>query len=591
ADAAQSVPPGAWNVLLSDGTRLAEPVGWAAPAGRRGTVRVFAADFTGDGKDDVARLTRAGEWVVGVSDGQSFTTSVWDTWPRVLPHSVRVGDFDGDGKADVAALTRAGELRVGLSTGAGFNSSAWATRFTGRWTRLLVGDFNGDGKDDLAGLRAGSWQVAVSAGTGFEVQTWGAWADRLRPGRILAGDFNGDGRADVVGVTLRGELRVGWSDGSAFQTAAGGSVWPDARRFLAGDFNGDGTDEIVERRKSQVRIASLANFPTLEEHELGWSPAPARPYGWAADFDGDGRPDLVSRTGAGAWFVTRLPDGWVPKTRVWFYPYPGEIAPYASGAPWNPDFARNFIDVTPSYLHRGMNFNTRAAFTEYVYTYYGVLRGWYSEALAEGLTDRDAFRAFLRAKLDEKITEVRPALETKYPGLTDTQYRLLMTLNLVNGHFRFATGERVRTLFGLVGAPDGNCGHIAWTVQALALIQDIPATHYHLTEQFDTPYGRFAAGHNLVFADGLLLDAEIGVAFNIGSLQELGAISPSSRLPRLLAQGRVLGFYNWLNSPPVRGEQLARGEDGGGIAYYYWFYLWGLDQGATQIRRIAPLTR
>src|SRR5215208_4077875 len=109
ADAARSVPPGAWHVLLSDGTRLAEPVRWADPAGRRGTVRVFAADFTGDGKADVARLSRAGEWVVGVSDGQSFAPAVWDVWPRVLGNSVRVGDFDGDGKADVAAMTAAGE--------------------------------------------------------------------------------------------------------------------------------------------------------------------------------------------------------------------------------------------------------------------------------------------------------------------------------------------------------------------------------------------------------------------------------------------------------------------------------------------------
>jgi hypothetical protein len=371
--------------------------------------------------------------------------------------------------------------------------------------------------------------------------------------------------------------------------AAGGRFGRRRGQFLGGDYDGDGTAEIAERFGSRVRVASLVNFPAVEEHELGWSPG--RSYPKAADFDGDGRNDLASRTGTGAWFVTRLPDGWVPATRVWFYPYAGEVAPYADGAPWNPDFDRKFVEATPSYLHRGMNFNTRSAFTEYVYTYHRVLRGWHSEALALGLTERDAFRAFLRGKLDQKIAEVRPALEAKYPGLTDTQYRLLMTLNLVTGHFRFAAGTHIPSFLALVAAPDGNCGHIGRLVLELALIQDIPATDYALTERFDTPYGPFSTGHNLVFAGGLLLDAEINAAFQIGSFRELNAIWPTSRLPRLLAQDRVLGFYNWLNSPPVRAEQLNRGEDGGGIAYYYWFYLWGLDQGATQLRRIAPLAR
>src|SRR5262245_23069269 len=403
ADAARSVPPGAWHVFLSDGTRFGEPVRWADAAGRRGTVRVFAADFTGDGKDDVARLTRAGEWVVGVSDGQAFTPSVWDSWPRVLAHSVRVADFDGDGKADVAALTRAGELLVDLSTGTGFHSSVWATGLTGRWQRLLAGDFNADGKADLAGLRDGSWVIAVSTGTGFDVRTWGTWADRIRPGRILAGDFNGDGRTDIAGVTFDDWVRVEWSDGSTFRTEVGGPVWPKARRFLAGDFNGDGTDEIAEWWASRVQIASLANFPIVDEYELGWNPAPARPFGWAADFDGDGRPDLASRTGAGAWFVTRLPDGWVPKTRVWFYPYPGEQVAYGAGAPWLPQLDRKWVNFTPSHLLGGMNFNTRRAFTNYVYTYYSVLRAWHSEALVLGLRDPAAYRAFLRDNLDAKF--------------------------------------------------------------------------------------------------------------------------------------------------------------------------------------------
>ena len=51
-------------------------------------------------------------------------------------------------------------------------------------------------------------------------------------------------------------------------------------------------------------------------------------------------------------------------------------------------------------------------------------------------------------------------------------------------------------------------------------------------------------------------------AFNIGSLDALESISPGNRLSSLLTNGKVYGFYNWLNSPPVRHEQLSRGQDG-----------------------------
>jgi hypothetical protein len=284
-------------------------------------------------------------------------------------------------------------------------------------------------------------------------------------------------------------------------------------------------------------------------------------------------------------------DGRVPVAKVAYYPHSGEIPPYASGAPWNPDFPRKFVQATSSWLHSQMNFNSRSTFTNYVYTYFGVLRGWITEAYVLGITEHDALQAFLLVKLNEKFAEVRPTLEIAYPGLTENKYRVLMSMNLSSGHFRFAPGRVVRSLFDLLAVNDGNCAHLARTVQELTIIQGMTPRHIALLENFGTPYGQFSTGHNLTMVEGMIVDAEINVAFDIGTSGAFWNISGPSRLPRLFVDHKVYGFYNWLNSPPVRAEQLARGEDGGAIAYYYWFYLWGLDSGSTRIITVQAMPR
>ena len=46
---------------------------------------------------------------------------------------------------------------------------------------------------------------------------------------------------------------------------------------------------------------------------------------------------------------------------------------------------------------------------------------------------------------------------------------------------------------------------------------------------------------------------------------------------------RAFGFYDWYLQPNVRQDQLARGVDGGIIAFYYQYYLAGIGQGNTNL--------
>lgn len=228
--------------------------------------RVFAADFNGDGKADLATLSPNGaggwsDWVaLELSTGTGFQSTVW----RVATaqhirnggqggYLVQVGDFNGDHKADFITVSPNGGggwrdwYALELSTGTGFVSAAWTSptpmhmRNGGPdFYRVLVADFNGDGKDDVATvspLGAGGWRdwiaMDISTGTSFASTVWTATTPlHMRNGgtgdhRVIAADFNGDGKADIASITATGG--GGWHDWVAMELSTGTSfastVW------------------------------------------------------------------------------------------------------------------------------------------------------------------------------------------------------------------------------------------------------------------------------------------------------------------------------------------------------------------------------
>jgi len=199
-----------------------------------GTETPLVGDFNGDGKDDIVSFTggRNADVYVALSNGSSFvgTGVKWhDNFAAGTEYPL-VGDFNGDGKDDIAGLTRGttGDVYVALSSGAGFGAGVkWHDWFSINSELPVAGDWNGDGKDDLATFTRGTTgdvYVTFSTGTGFS-GTGLKWHDFFCINSELpfAGDLDGDGKDDIVSFArgAAGNVYAARSDGTSFV----GSNW------------------------------------------------------------------------------------------------------------------------------------------------------------------------------------------------------------------------------------------------------------------------------------------------------------------------------------------------------------------------------
>ena len=221
---------GAWQVLTSTGSAF-NPSRFGRWNSELTWTNVFAADFTGDGKDDLVGQRSDTAWVVAASTGTAFASTVWTFFSS--GEFATVGDFNADGRADVAVRNAAnGAWRVLTSFGAGFTAvkfGTWATDTT--WSNVRAGDFDADGRTDLVGQRAdGAWLVSRSTGTSFTPAT--VWTYLATSQFATVGDFNGDGRSDVVVRNLtNGAWRLLLASTSSAFTSTKAGEWPTAKAW------------------------------------------------------------------------------------------------------------------------------------------------------------------------------------------------------------------------------------------------------------------------------------------------------------------------------------------------------------------------
>ena len=251
-----------------------------------GQVHPAIADFNGDGKLDLvipglgtsAFGASQVAWylLLGKGDGTFQTPSIVP-FTGIMPLSVVAGDFNGDGKTDLAAAAydNTGNPWLEIAPGNGdgtFQTPVLSQLPATSGTVLLAADVNGDGKLDI--VVAGSCLYLNLTGTGASESNAGV--------TVMLGDGKGNFTIGfdttepnyVSDATLAGVLETGRLDlveatisFSSADTAPSGAIQIRPN-------NGDGTFG-----SPIVLPTSTSGVPTDVT---------------AADFNGDGRPDIAT---------------------------------------------------------------------------------------------------------------------------------------------------------------------------------------------------------------------------------------------------------------------------------------------------------
>lgn len=194
------------------------------PAVRLGGV--VAADFDGDGRDDVATF-RAGLWVIRLSaDGRVIRSSYGKAGDIPV-----AGDWDGNGYAGLGLVRNGRWLLRNASSGGPVHHDI---TFSPAGALPVVGDWTGNGVDTPGFFVNGLWAFRRnnSASSGSAYMTWSKAGHQ-----VVAGDWNRDG-IDSVGVFSRGAWALAdrTVTGTTARTLRFG---PTTGIALAGDWNGD----------------------------------------------------------------------------------------------------------------------------------------------------------------------------------------------------------------------------------------------------------------------------------------------------------------------------------------------------------------
>ncbi|WP_273455338.1 FG-GAP-like repeat-containing protein, partial [Nevskia ramosa] len=308
----QSPVPGSVSILLGNGAG-----GFGAPVEypvRGFAASVVVADFNGDGRLDLATalLNGAGAQVAILRGeaGGSFAEPAYypggtESGDSRYAASLFAADFNGDGKLDLAMSN--GDILILLGDGQGGFSvgGQYVAEYPSSANSMTIGDFNGDGHVDVAATNTNTANISILLGDG----AGGLAAPvnyRIRDGfnsSIAASDFDRDGKLDLAVVdqtqntatTLRGD-----GAGAFTELPASHLVGNYPSSVIAGDFDGDGLPDLAVAAQfgnviSFLRGDGAGGFAESVDYQVGGFP----PAVTAADFNGDGHLDLAAPNAAG----------------------------------------------------------------------------------------------------------------------------------------------------------------------------------------------------------------------------------------------------------------------------------------------------
>lgn len=239
--------------------------------------------------------------------GQTFTVNQLST-PVVFAK-----DFDGDGKGDLATFRPStGLFSVAPSSNGSLSlSQSWGIP----GDISLVGDFDGDGVNDYAVYRpsSGTWYIIPSASGIAYNQSWGIPGDQPVPG-----DYDADGKTDFA--VYRPSTQTWFIIPSSNPTNPIVQSWGiPGDQPVQGDFDGDGKKDIAVYRPNTGQWFIVPSATPSVPYVRSWGIPGDVPV--PGDFDADGKSDIaVYRPSTGTWFVQPSGTPGTQTTQSWGIP-------------------------------------------------------------------------------------------------------------------------------------------------------------------------------------------------------------------------------------------------------------------------------
>ncbi len=306
---------GTVTVLLGDGDgTFRPPLTYAVGTG---PVALVAADVNGDGNADLAVANNGDDTVqllLGAGDGTFRAAPAFrvgtgapagrvGTAPGAGPVALAVADVDG-GAPDLVVSDTLDDT-VGVFLGAGDGTFRPGPRIATATPpgAVQVADTTGDGTPDIVVLSPATSTVNVLPGAGDG--TFGPrriYGVGRGPAVAATADLNGDRFPDlVVTNALDGTASVLLGDGAGnFQNQRTFAVGQAPRGVAITDANVDGRPDVVVANSGENTLTALLGrgdgtfAAATQANSVGATNTP-----FAADLDGDGVADSVTRSGAG----------------------------------------------------------------------------------------------------------------------------------------------------------------------------------------------------------------------------------------------------------------------------------------------------